>query len=260
MAHENTKKVEKVYEMGDGYAIYKVHIDALRERDKNARIMTQFKFDRLAENVKANGGLYESLPLVTPIENKGGNPEFLIISGHHRIRAARSANLTEIHVIVIERKLKKDEIIAKQLSHNALNGEDDPNVLKELYLEIEEINFRIDSGLTDHEVNVEMSPVKINDIQIELDYELINILFLPRQTKKLEEIFAYIDANQKETVKTTMIADKADFERFAEQAREIHKRDNIINVSAIVARMIEIVEEYHKNAPVIEETEKKPKK
>lgn len=79
MAHENTTKTEKVVDMGKGYAIWKVHIDALRERDKNARIMTQFKFDRLTENIKENGGLFESLPLVTPISNKGGNPEFLIV-------------------------------------------------------------------------------------------------------------------------------------------------------------------------------------
>lgn len=55
------------------------------------------------------------------------------------------------------------------------------------------------------------------------------------------------------------IADKADFELFAEQAREIAKRDNIINMSAIFVRMLEIVEAYHKNTPIEKKSDKAPK-
>lgn len=255
MSHENINKTEKIHDMGDGYSIWRVHIDSLRERDKNARIMSQFKFDRLTENIKENGGLFESLPLATPIENKGGNAEFLIISGHHRIRAARSANITMIHVIVIEKQLTKDEIIAKQLSHNALSGEDDQHVLRELYDEIKIIDFKIQSGLTDMEIDIPQTSVKINDIQIQLDYELVKLFFLSRDAQRLDEIFATLEEEAK-----AYIVDKKDFERFTKQVREIHQRDDIINLAAIFTRMLDIVEHYHSNTPIKPKEDKKKKK
>jgi len=87
-----------------------------------------------------------------------------------------------------------------------------------------------------------------------LNYDLINILFLPKQVEQLETILASIEEEA-----TVYIADKAEFTRFAEQAREIAKRDNIINLSAIFARMLEIVEAYHKSVPLNYDKDKKKK-
>jgi len=225
-------------------ALWLIPVELIREQNINARVMSNEKFDRLTENIKKDGTL-ESLPLCYLDTNEAGNEEFHLISGHHRTRAARKAGVLNIYALVYERKLTRDEIVSKQLSHNSLSGYDDKEVLGVLYNEINDLNFKIASGITEFEIQIDNKGVQIDDIKVELDYELINILFLPKQNEYLEQILGMVEEEA-----TVYIADKADFDQFAEQAREIAKRDNIINMSAILVRMLEIVEMYHKNTPI----------
>jgi len=236
---------------GKKLALWLIPIELIREQNVNARVMSNEKFDRLAENIKKDGTL-ESLPLCYLNKNKAGNEEFHLISGHHRTRAARKAGVLNIYALVYEKNLTRDEIVSKQLSHNSLSGYDDREVLGILYNEISDLNFKIASGITEFEIQLDNKGVQIDDIKVDLDYELINILFLPKQNEYLEEILGMIEEEAK-----VYIADKADFENFAKQAREIAKRDNIINVSAILVRVLEIVKEYHKNTPIKEKKGKK---
>lgn len=254
MSNKNEEqKPVRLLELERDYAIWRVPLSALREQDKNARVMAGEKFDRLADNIKRDGML-ESLPLCV-LDEKGESPIFHVISGHHRTRAARKAGVHNLIILVIEREMTRDEIISKQLSHNSLEGYDDPQILKELYDEIKIIDFKISSGVTDFELDIEHTSLKIDDVKIVLDYETINILFLPRQVEHLEKVVAEIKDEA-----TVYLADKKDFERMAEQIRTIAKRDNIVNMSAIIARMIEIVETYHKNVPPPEKDDKKKTK
>jgi len=234
-------------------ALWFIPVELIREQDINARVMSNEKFDRLAENIK-NDGVLESLPLCHLKENQAGNKEFFLISGHHRTRAARKAGVLNIHALVYERDMTRDEIVSKQLSHNSLSGYDDKEVLGVLYNEIRDLTFKIASGITDLDIKIDNKGVQIDDIKVELNYELINLLFLPKQLEYLEKVLAKIEPEAR-----VYIADKEDFDKFAEQARTIAKRDNIINMSAIVARMLEIVDTYHKNVPPPEKVEKKSK-
>ena len=183
MAHENINKVERVLDLGNGMSIWKVHLDALREQDKNARVMPLEKFERLTANIGGDKRL-ESLPLVTPKKNQADNPEFLIISGHHRIRAARSAQMEFIYVLSIDEELTHSQIRAKQLAHNALAGYDNPEVLAELYNEIDDVSEKLASGVTDSDIELEAPTVSSDDIDVNFNFEIINILFLPKQVKR----------------------------------------------------------------------------
>lgn len=241
MAHENIKRVEKLLDLGNGISIWKVHLDAVREQDKNARVMPLEKFERLTANIAKDKRL-ESLPLVTPIINQGGNSEFLTISGHHRLRAARSAGMEFVYVMSLDKELSHDQIRAKQLAHNSLSGYDDPIILQELYSEIEDINAKLESGIFDSDLNVEMPSIPADDLKFDFDYELLQILFLPKQKEEFEEILKLM-----ETDAEIYLADKADFERMKEQMIKISKNENIRNTSAIMAKMVDIVEEHYKN-------------
>ena len=226
---------ERLVDLGNGLALWKIHLSFLKEQDKNARVMSPEVFNRLSENIKKDGQL-TSLPLVLKKEVKG-NIFFDIISGHHRTRAARKAGVFILFCIVIEKNISRSEVIAKQLSHNSLEGKDDLQTLKELYNEIKTIDFKIETGLTDFELENKMDNIKIDNIEIELDYEIINILFLPRQVKHFEKVILGLRDEA-----SVYIADKKDFEKFAKLARKIAERDNIVNVAAIFARMLEIVD------------------
>ena len=250
MAHENLKKIEKLMDLGNNISIWRVHLDAIREQDKNARVMPLEKFERLSANIGKDKRL-ESLPLCTPFKNQGGNDEFLLISGHHRTRAARAAGLTTIPIMVLDENLTHDQIRAKQLAHNALAGYDNPEVLAELYKEIEDVNEKLASGLTDIDFEIEAPNITSNDVEIHFDFELLNILFMPKQANRFDEILAIIDPSAK-----LYLADKADFERMKNQIQEISRRENVRNISAIMARMLDIVENYHKEHPFVAKEEK----
>ena len=177
MRTQEERKPEKLLELDKDFSIWRVPVELLREQDKNARVMDNDKFDRLTENIKKDGRL-ESLPLCVLKNNVAGNKEFHIISGHHRIRAAKKAGVLNIPCLVIEREMTRDEIISKQLSHNSLSGYDDINVLKDLYDEIHNIDLKIASGIKEEDLKISDINVKIDDVMVDLNFELINILFL----------------------------------------------------------------------------------
>lgn len=231
---------EKMLDMGNGMSIWKVSVDLLREQDKNARVMSPDKFDRLAENIKKDKRL-ESLPLCVISRNEAGNEEFHILSGHHRTRAARAAGLREVYVMVIEEELSRDQIISKQISHNALSGYDDPFLLQELYSEITDIDAKIASGILNGELDFDMPTLQADDITFDFDYELIQIMFLPKQKEKFDEVIGMLDKDA-----DVYLADKADFSRLRDVMVDISKKENIRNASAIMARMIDIVGEYYR--------------
>lgn len=236
--HQNLERRERIATLDGNLAIWKVHLDCLREQDKNARVMNKGTFDRLKENIKKDSRL-ESLPYVVKKVNQAGNDEFLIISGHHRVRAARAAGMQEVFVLVDEGTLSEDEIRSKQLAHNALAGFDDPQILADIYREIEAMEERIATGLTDLEKGLEgQIPVQIDDVAVQFEYEPISFLFLKKDNVRFQEILAKLEPGAK------YLADKADFERFAEDLIKVSEAHDIRSISAIMVKVLDVLEEH----------------
>ncbi|MFF3583984.1 ParB N-terminal domain-containing protein [Streptomyces mirabilis] len=118
----------------------------------NAHYQTKEEFDRLVDNIKEDGCL-TSVPL-----NYGGGEydegRELVVSGNHRCDAAVVAGLEEIDVMLIEDAQTKDQLIARQLSHNAITGKDDPATLQQLYDQIDDVDWRAYSGLDDDQLKL----------------------------------------------------------------------------------------------------------
>ena len=102
--------------------INRVALGDLKLLAKNARYMAEPEFNRLVENLRRDGVL-TSLPLVYRGE---------VLSGNHRVQAALKAGILTADVIEIETELSEEQQRAIQLSHNALTGKDDPNLLREI--------------------------------------------------------------------------------------------------------------------------------
>lgn len=236
MSKPTVKMAEKLLDLYKGMSIWKVNLDALRERDKNARVMPIDKFDRLTENIKKDKRL-ESLPLCTMARNKGGNDEFLIISGHHRTRAARSAGVKEIFILVIDEELTKNQVISKQLAHNSLSGFDNIEILNELFNEIDDINEKLASGITTDEVKLSDINIKDIDVKFNFDYEPIYLLFLSEQVKNFESVLDKLESEPKK-----FITDKRDFGRFAKLSRSVSKEYNVRNMVSIFSTILELAE------------------
>lgn len=239
--------MQRILELYHGIAIYKVHLDELREADVNARVMEKKKFERLTANIAKDKRL-ESLPLCTPKsrDDEGNITELRIISGHHRIRSARSANIMEIFVMVIEELLTEDQIASKQLAHNALNGHDDLQVLKTIYNSIHDLDEKLAAGLTEIE-NEQLSKVKLEEIKIDFDFEIVTVMFLHSQKEKFERALSLM-----QKCKTTLVADLQSFEKFRTACTAVQKCDDIRNVAAILDHMADIVLEYYETRQAAE--------
>ncbi len=230
------KKRELLASLPNGLQVWHVHIDYLREADKNARTMTPDRFKRLVSNIDREGRL-ESLPLCYLEKD---SEEFKIISGHHRTRAARNAGLTEIPILTIIDDLSNARRTAKQLAHNALEGADDQQILKELYDSIDEMEAKQESGIIEEDVLKLIDSVKVDDVVLPLEMEVVQLLFLPNEIKNLDRILDLVSKDDK-----VLVADLKSFSEFKHAVQKVVKAEDIRNVSAILVRMLEIVEDYY---------------
>lgn len=239
MARNDIPESERLIEISPGMAVWRVHLDRLKERDINARVMDDSTFRRLAENIKAGGEL-ESFPLVLKRPDEDG---FTIISGHHRTRAARAAGHMIVPCIVIERELSEDEIISKQLAHNALAGHDDADLLRELYNSMSDINAKLASGLTEMELKQAEDPVPTDALDFEFDFEPVYILFMASGAKRFQDM---LDRLEKDV--PVLAADKADFDGYVKMVNTVSKREDIRNIAGIMAKVIGIVNDHYAKA------------
>jgi hypothetical protein len=228
---ENRKT--KIAELDNGLEIWKVHLDCLREQDKNARLMDKAKFARLTENIKKDSRL-ETLPFCC---FSGDRIE--IISGHHRVRCARAAEIQEIYVLVDSTGLSKSQIISKQLSHNSLSGFDDKRTLKELFDAIETLDLKIDSGILPEDLQeTKLQGVKTDAINLDFDFKTIQFVFLPSSYENVLNAFTT-------TAQMVGISDIKQYEPFVKIMKKTSKAEDIRSIGTILVKICEIVNEYY---------------
>ena len=218
-------------DLGNNLIIASVDVKMLREQDKNAHLMKPEMFRQLSENIKKRGGL-ESIPFCALVGKR-----IEIVSGHHRIRAAKEAGIERIYVMIDTSGLTRSQIVAKQLAHNALNGFDDKATLRELALMIEEVDDMIESYIgkdilkqPEEELEKLISPV------LEYDWKEIQMIFLPHQVSDMEKLVATIDGN-----KDYIGAGHIDqFEKLLNTLSKYQKFTDIKNIGAAIHMMIEV--------------------
>jgi ParB-like nuclease domain len=200
----------------------------------NARWMKHETFHALVENVKADGCL-TSVPLAL-LDADGG---YTIVSGNHRVRAAIEAGVEEAQVMHIDELLPHDRRLALQLSHNAIEGEDDPAILKQLYESIDDISWRDYAGLDDKTLDL-LEQVTLGSLgEANLDFETLTITFLPGEMDEAARVFA--KARDLATG-STWLADLADCERtFAALANGADSAD-VTNQAVALKVLLDLAE------------------
>lgn len=161
----------------DKWKVEKVSLEQIVPAELNANEMSEKDFQQLCENIGISG--LSSVPACYRRESDG---KFVIISGHHRIRAAEKDGYTEIYIIYAEEKdLTKDEIVAIQLSHNSLHGEDNKGILKRLFESIKTVEFK------------KFAHIDINEIGT-IDIESVNVIPM-RETYNVSVVLYKQDIN-----------------------------------------------------------------
>jgi hypothetical protein len=210
-----------------------VPIAELREQDVNAQIMQPRHFDRLVENIKERGQV-ESLPYV---HRPGDEGPYVIISGHHRVRAARQAGLKEIPCMVELRELRRSQVVAKQIAHNELHGDPDKEILARLIVEIDDAGDLLSTGLDPDLLPTvdEEAPTLINP-HVEYDWRMVTLVFLPEQLAGLDDLVKLIES------KTELlgVAERSQFAEFSTAVLNYGRAYNIRSMATTISMLVEL--------------------
>ncbi|MBT7350801.1 ParB N-terminal domain-containing protein [candidate division WWE3 bacterium] len=123
--------------MKNKWKVKEVDVAKIEKTEVNANHMGKRDFDKLCQNISKSG----LSSMIACYLRKDG--KYVIISGNHRYRACVKLGYSKLNILYADEKdLTKDEIIAVQLSHNSLHGEDDKGILKRLFAEINNIEWK----------------------------------------------------------------------------------------------------------------------
>lgn len=196
----------------------------------NARYFLPEKFQVLVDNVISDGRL-ESVPLVW-IDPTLEDGKYRIVSGHHRIDAAKAAGLKKIMVLVAK-DVDNDSLISKQLSHNALTGTDDAVILQQLFDSIQDIGLRFATGLSD-----KIDKISYPTINFKVGtFKQFSILFIPDQIEDFDRVIGEINASGNPDIRLSPINE---YKEFIAAIMRIKRLENIKSNGIALSRLVEL--------------------
>lgn len=220
----------------DRWKYEKVDITLIDEAELNANEMTGEDFAALCDNINKSG--LSSVPCCY----KKSNGRFVMISGHHRLRACKKLHYATLGILYCdESELSKDEIIAIQLSHNSLHGQDNTSILKKLFEQIQSIDFKKFAHINIDEV----SPMDTDGIGVFALQEtfVFSIILYPNSFDSLDGLFGDIREQAKKSDTVILASQEENEKLFLKLQSEIGSQYNIKSPSITFAKMLELAKE-----------------
>jgi hypothetical protein len=226
-------RTTQLVSLGNGLEVWRVHLDDLHEQPKNARTMAPAAFNRLVQNI-GKGARLESLPFCA----FGDDGKVHIISGHHRVRAARGAEVMEIPVLVDVGGMARSQVVAKQLAHNAIQGVDDRDMLAQLYQEMDKLEDMLESYIDPKALGIapQLDMASIQDIRVAFDVKTVVFSFLPSQ---LEDFNRACDGIPSDTSYLGVVAVDT-YDKFVDTVRKLGRETEIRSVGALITKMCDL--------------------
>jgi hypothetical protein len=218
--------------------IRKVRLGDLRPQKVNARYMTGAQMQQLVDNIKHDGTL-TSVPLAYQARGKG---PIDLLSGHHRVKAAIEAlgEDTEVDVMVVLDKQSLAEIRARQISHNSIAGQDDLATLKQLFDEIDDVDWRQYAGLDDKTMAL-LEEVDLASLgEANLDFLAVQFLFLPHERDRAVMVLDTITSMAR--VDERFIAAEDQWGRLIDSLDTARGAANVVNSAAAFTVLLDLVE------------------
>ena len=217
----------------DSLFLVEVDISDLQEQDVNARVMSQREFERLVANIKKRGQL-ESLPYCC---QPNGSGPIQVVSGHHRLRAATAAGFKRAWVMLDTSPLTRSEIVAKQLAHNAIVGEDDPSIVKTLLGFIDNPDDLLATGLDEKLFRDANEDLQLFAPHVDFEQRTVTFAFLPHQVGEIEKLVEKLAEKPQDMVVT---GDQDQFEQFLRVAGKFARLRKILAGQTAVANMVRL--------------------
>ncbi|MGD0489249.1 MAG: hypothetical protein ABSB94_18940 [Syntrophorhabdales bacterium] len=146
--------------------------------------------------------------------------------------------MQQILIMVIDRELTREEQVAIQLSHNAIDGKDDPLMLRQLWDEIKQIDLKLYAGL-DSEIIKELEKIQFVSIsEARLEYKEMKLLFLPEQSEALRSMLTEID--QVFSADEHYLLSRAHYEAIFNLLLDVKDKCNIVNSPTAFMKIVEL--------------------
>ena len=219
----------------DRWKYDKIDISLIDEADLNANEMTEEDFITLCENIGKSG--MSSVPCCYKKENG----RFVMISGHHRLRACKKNHFKKMGILYCnESELSQDEIIAIQLSHNSLHGQDNTSILKKLFEQIQSIDYKKFAHINIDEIK----PISTEGLSIYALKEnfVFSIILYPDSFQNLDELFGDIREQAKKS-DALILADLSNEMLLMKLQQEIGKQYDIKSPAITFAKLLELAAE-----------------
>lgn len=216
-----------------------INIGLIELVEKNANFQTQEVFNRLVDNIKRDGQL-TSVPfcIEIPEELRKNGKQFIVISGNHRVQAAKMAGLSTIPIMCAT-DLTNDQIIGIQLSHNEIHGQNDLDILRELMEEIENVDYKSYTGVDESQF-AESSKFDYDIIQPTNEIVNMNFTFFDADKTKLEKVIMEIEENG--NIEETILIPLQVYEKFQGVVTDVQKKYGIKAYGMSVVKMMELAQ------------------
>ncbi len=231
------------------WKVEEVDISDIVPTEVNANSMNKKDFDKLVRNIKKSG----LSSMIACYKREDG--KYVIISGNHRYKACVKIGYSTLNILYAEeQELTKDEIVALQLSHNTLHGEDDKGILKRLFEEIKGIDYK------------EFAHISVDDIKVEdmfsasivpmSEHFTVSLVLYQKDIDNLEELMDIIK-EEKSNKDLVILADgNATEAKFLDAISKIKGQYDIKSTSIAFGKILEMaVENKETNETESEEKE-----
>ena len=221
------------FPIADGMVVKFVEIAQVKEQDVNPQVMQPQEFDRLTENIRERG-MIESLPYCY---QKGGEGQIEVVSGHHRLRAARAAGLEVVPAIVDHISMTRSELASKQIAHNRLVGEPDSDVMAELLKTItRNVDDLLRTGLHKDELpTVEKITMSLDAPRADFDFRTVTFTFLAHQLTEFEDVIESIPASD-----LVGVAEREQFDEFASAIAGFIRVKDVRHIGTVLTLLTKI--------------------
>ena len=158
-------------------------------------------------------------------------PEMLGVGrdGHQGLRRHVEQQLVDDGLVGIS----EDRRLAIQLSQNAINGKDDPNILAQLYTSMHSLEWKRYSGVTDDAfkcTDEKMAALGITHPK----YEELTIVFLQEEKAAFLDLVARIEASKKAQV---LVGEIVTFNALFDAIVRVKQEKKVIN-NAVALRLL----------------------
>ena len=154
---------------------------------------------------------------------------------------------------VITSVISNDEFIAKQLSHNALVGRDNADILKILWDKMSDPDMKAYSGLDKAQIE-KLDIPNVPPIDARLDFEQVTVLFVGDERSYVERVAKEI-MKRGILSKTTWVETIGAYEQVAATIEKICDREGIHNFATSIFMMAQYAEEHMKTIDAGEVTQ-----